>query len=119
MHPAIPKSLLPDQVPSGLQLDDSFRCKPLPWTFYHYNTFPSLGDGILENICMKKIHGGFEKGANLLLAGGFRSKDRVADKDFASDPLFLELPRDKEFATSNTSSYQAFPYECSIASARP
>ena len=62
MHPAIPKSLLPDQLPSGLQLDDSFRCKPLPWTFYHYNNFSILGDGILEKICMKKIHGGVERG---------------------------------------------------------
>ena len=54
-------------VPPGLQLDDSFRCKPLDICY----DFSILGDGIVEEICMKKDRWRDEKGANLLLAGGF------------------------------------------------
>ena len=71
MHPAIPKSLLPESLPPGLQLEDSFRCKPLD--IHHY--FAILGDGIVGEICMKKMQWRDEKkGASLLLVGGFTSR---------------------------------------------
>ena len=57
-------------IPSGLQLEDSFRCRPLDT----YHNFAILGDGIVEEIRMKKIHGGMKKGANLFLVGGFTSR---------------------------------------------
>ena len=87
MHPAIPKSLLPDQVPPGLQLGDGFRCKPLEI----YDYFSILGDGKAEGIWMKKYNMEGMKGGQFTFGRRIRSKDRVADKDFASDPLFFGI----------------------------
>ena len=81
MHPAIPKSLLPDQFLPGLQLDENFGCKK-PLDICHY--FSILGDGILEEIYIQEIQvrdggqftfwlGGFTVQTGLLIRTCLRS----------------------------------------------
>lgn len=78
MHPAFPKSLLPDNFLPGCSImtasDATSRIKLL-----HPRRWESCKGYVGK---LRRM-----EGANRF---GWRIEDRVADKDFASDPLFSE-----------------------------